>query len=346
MKVAIIGGGLFGIANAIKIKENFPTSKVEIFEKKNDILMGASGKNQFRWHRGYHYPRSQKTISECLNSYSEFKKYFGKAKIDSTNYYAIAKDNSRTSFDKYLKILTKNNLEFKVVKNESLNQKLIEGTVRVNEELINIEIVRKLSKKYLKTLGVKINLNKEVILNSKFKKNYDFVILSTYENNNHLLKFNNKNKFQLVEKIIVKTPKNFKKQSFVILDGNFMCIDPYQTSKFSVLGHVNKSIHKTLIDYRPRFEKEFNVLISNYHNSLKPFSKFNEIKKDFNNYFNGMKDLEYKSSFFVIRCTRPFKEKTDERLSEFFIKDNVISIFSGKWVSCFKIFEKVFEIIK
>ena len=76
MKFAIIGAGFFGLSIAIKIKEKYPNSLVSIFEKEKDILMGASGKNQFRCHLGYHYPRSEKTIQECKKSFREFNKYF------------------------------------------------------------------------------------------------------------------------------------------------------------------------------------------------------------------------------------------------------------------------------
>ena len=44
-------------------------------------------------------------------------------------------------------------------------------------------------------------------------------------------KVRKKMKFQLVEKIIVKTPASLKKKSYVIMDGKFMCIDPYENSK-------------------------------------------------------------------------------------------------------------------
>ena len=54
--------------------------------------MGASGKNQFRCHQGYHYPRSEKTIEECKKtSFNEFNKYFSGCYIKSENYYAISK---------------------------------------------------------------------------------------------------------------------------------------------------------------------------------------------------------------------------------------------------------------
>ena len=81
MKIAIIGGGFFGISAAIKIKEKYPDSIVSIYEMRNNLLLGASGKNQFRWHFGYHYPRSDETIKECKQSFKEFEKYYGQSKI-------------------------------------------------------------------------------------------------------------------------------------------------------------------------------------------------------------------------------------------------------------------------
>jgi len=113
LNFSVIGAGFFGLSVAIKIKEKYPRSQVTVFEKEKDILMGASGKNQFRCHLGYHYPRSEQTIEECKTSFNEFDKYFFGCYIKSKNYYAIAKKNSLTSFEKYLEILKKNKLNFK-----------------------------------------------------------------------------------------------------------------------------------------------------------------------------------------------------------------------------------------
>ena len=40
--------------------------------KENDILLGASKKNQLRFHLGYHYPRSVKTVDEIKKNYNQF----------------------------------------------------------------------------------------------------------------------------------------------------------------------------------------------------------------------------------------------------------------------------------
>ena len=37
-------------------------------KKKSKIFNGASSCNQFRFHSGYHYPRSQKTVNEINKS--------------------------------------------------------------------------------------------------------------------------------------------------------------------------------------------------------------------------------------------------------------------------------------
>ena len=50
MKIAIIGAGFFGLATALKLRESYKKADIQVFEKLNDILLGTSGKNQFRWH--------------------------------------------------------------------------------------------------------------------------------------------------------------------------------------------------------------------------------------------------------------------------------------------------------
>ena len=100
MNIAIIGSGFFGSTLALILSKKH---EVTLFEKKNDILQGASKVNQFRFHRGYHYPRSSKTIKEIKESYNEFIKFYGKNVFTPTkNYYAISKKGSKIRFDKYL----------------------------------------------------------------------------------------------------------------------------------------------------------------------------------------------------------------------------------------------------
>ena len=188
MKFCIIGAGFFGLSIAIKIKEKYPRAQVTVFEKEKEILMGASGKNQFRCHLGYHYPRSEQTIKECKTSFKEFNKYFSGCYIKSENYYAIAKKDSLTNFEKYLQILKKNKLSFRVCENNLLKKENIEGVINVEEKLINIYLIKKRFQRIINSLGIKIVCNKKIILDENFIKNYDNVFLCTYDNNNNNLK--------------------------------------------------------------------------------------------------------------------------------------------------------------
>ncbi len=344
MKFAIIGAGFFGLSIAIKIKEKYPNSLVSIFEKEKDILMGASGKNQFRCHLGYHYPRSEKTIQECKKSFREFNKYFSDCYIKSENYYAISKNNSLTNFEKYKEVLKKNKLNFKICEHDLLKKKNIEGTILAEEKLININLIKNRFKKIIKKNGIRIFFNKNINIEESFIQKFDKVFLCTYDNNNNNLKKINteKNKYyyQLVEKIITKTPKEFNNKSFVILDGPFMCIDPYYKNNLSILGSVKDSVIKSTLGKYHNFSRDFRNINSEYLHFL-PKLKFPKIKKKFENYFFGFENSEYYKSFLVVRCT--IKNINDERITKVSTSKNIFKVYSGKWISCM---ETANEIIK
>ena len=110
MKIAIIGGGIFGISCAIKLT---PENQVTIFEKNNDILQAASGSNQYRVHRGYHYPRSKDTVLGIISSENSFKKIFAESIIKNfDHYYCIAKENSLTNAQEFKDFCNEFKLEF------------------------------------------------------------------------------------------------------------------------------------------------------------------------------------------------------------------------------------------
>ena len=343
----IVGAGFFGVSIAIKIRENFNKSKVTICEKKENILLSASGKNQFRCHLGFHYPRSDRTIQECKKSFLDFDKYFNNTYLNTENYYAISNKNSKINFDNYLKSLNRNHLKYKIIKNDLLNQKTIQGSIKVDEKIISISLARRKLWKILKSLHVNINLNTEIFLNKNTFDNYDHVILCTYDQNNENLRnidFIEKQKYyyQLVEKIIVKPPKIFQNKSFVILDGPFLCIDPYEKKNYSILGSVRKSVIKSTNSKFYNFNKfpDINKYICENNN----LSLFLNIKKDFTKYFLNFEKTEYFKSFYVVRATK--KNKNDERITKIYQKNKLITVFSGKWVNCISTANKIVQMLK
>ena len=47
--------------------------------------------------------------------------------------------------------------------------------------------------------------------------------------------------YQLVEKILIKLPKFYANKSYVVIDGDYVCVDPFLGTKFHLLSDVKLS---------------------------------------------------------------------------------------------------------
>ena len=96
MKIAIIGGGFYGCYLAYNLIKD--KNKVTIFEKNKKILSEAAINNQYRLHKGFHYPRSTQTIKQTKQGANLFIKEFKKfVYFPKLNIYAVHK-NSNINF--------------------------------------------------------------------------------------------------------------------------------------------------------------------------------------------------------------------------------------------------------
>ena len=106
-KICIVGAGLFGTTLSLILSKN-KNFEIDIFEKNNDILCETSLKNQQRFHLGYHYPRSEKTVREIKKSSNDFTKFYGKNIFGKTNnIYGISDIESKLTYKQYSKIIKK-----------------------------------------------------------------------------------------------------------------------------------------------------------------------------------------------------------------------------------------------
>ena len=338
-KIAIIGGGLFGITTYIILKKN--GCDCTLFEKKRDLLLGASTNNLNRVHFGYHYPRDDKTVKQSYKGYINFKKLFKEAIIKNfKNYYLIA-EKSKVNLKSYLKFCKRNKLEFdEITKNRigfTLNK--IEGGIKVKEPIYDWNLIKKKTKSILKKLKKnKINLNEEVIdikKSAKFKlisnkKNYDFDIIidASYEQSNTLIKnFKNlsEKKYQLVV-VFEFIPKNFKKMGLALMDGNFFSFLPKGKENKHLLYHVKHSIIRESV--RKEYPIKWNK-ISNYKSVIQKSKKL--ILRDFRNYFPDLQILITKNMYINPRVLLKNVEKNDRRISRINeITKNYFQIFSAK----------------
>lgn len=347
MKIAVIGGGIFGITTAITLAKEHD---VDLFEKNNDILKSASGSNQYRVHRGYHYPRSPETVLGIIKSENSFKQVFSKAIVnDYEHYYCISNKNSLTSAEKFITFCNEFNLKIEKTELECIDNNSIDLCVRVKESVYDPIKLKKLSMEMLKNNNVIIHLNSNV--SEKVFDEFDKIVICTYVNINSLLNnfptLQREYQFELCEKPVVKLPKSFENKSIVVMDGPFMCIDPLANTNLHLLCNVTHEIHQTNVGKFYEIKNEYNHLLDNgiiENPSHSNYEKFIESSLEF---FPEIKNAEYVGSMFTIRAVPPRADDTDERPTLVTkINEKIISIFSGKITTCVEAANQVKTIIE
>ena len=329
-KALVVGGGIFGSTAAVSLANN--GYDVEIHEKQSDIMMCASNINQYRLHKGYHYPRSSDTALECNNGLKTFKRKYEQSVLNGSieHYYCIASEDSLISSEEYLEFLDEHRLNYKIVdsiKNTDL-------TVKVEEELFDSQVLRHSVKKKLFANNINIKINHES--DKKSFNLYDVIIFATYSNINQYLNKKINYQFEVCEKPVVKLSDRYKNKSIVVMDGPFMCLDPYGTTDYHVLGNVVHAIHETNIGTAPIIK---NKKLSNYINKgiiyqpdITNIDKFIETGEKF---FDDFSNLEHIGSMFTVRAVLKDREHDDARPT--LVEkhgDNMFTLFSGKIDTC------------
>lgn len=328
-KVLVVGGGIFGTTASVALATS--GFNVTLHEELDSIMKCASDINQYRLHRGYHYPRSKSTAQECLDGLKSFKRKYGASVVNGNvnHFYAISSRDSMVSKEEYLKFLYEMGLEYNV--NEPFNG--TDLTVEVGEELFDSEKLRVQVTQKMKGAGVNVILNKHTT--KEDFDDYDYVVIATYAKINELLDESIQYQYEVVEKPVVKLPKEYKNKSVVVMDGPFMCLDPYKDG-YHVLGHVEHAIHSTNVgDYPMVLNKHIVGYLNNgvIHNpKVTKINKFIEAGMEF---FEDFDKLEHIGSMFTVRTVLAHREHDDARPTIVTQEaHNVYTIFSGKIGTC------------
>lgn len=316
MKIAIIGAGWFGCHIASKLKKK---NDVDLYETKRQILSATSSYNTNRLHHGFHYPRSKKTRSQCVNNFNLFKKEYPNicTKIKK-NIIAIHK-KSKVSLKNYKVILKKSGLPFKELKKNHLGLKNIDGSILCDEELIRHDLANKELKKRLK--GVKFYLNYKV---KKFKNNfigqkkYDWIIDCTANS----IKDNFDNVY-FEPRITLVYKSKLKSFALMLMDGKFWCIYPRGKNCYTLGSVIYSRISKPTKKLENAKKKIIQFSNRKILNRKNKFEK--QVEKDFPEF---KKHFTY-YKFFKSICSL-YVSKTDNRPLLIKRKNRVISILGGK----------------
>lgn len=338
-KIVIIGAGIHGCFLASYLsKYNF---KIYLLDKNNSICKGTSASTHNRANRGYHYPRSQLTMLECMQSYDFFKKNYRNFLEEIDSYYCIEK-TSKVNFKKYQDIFKKSKLYYKKInKNTFIKPNLIEGIIKAQEGCFNHYKIIKFLSKQLNRNNIHKKFNFElkdvqlddsnIVFKSKNKKlklnNLSCIVNTTYDNSNAILKLFNIKSFKKYLYQNTEIPVVFSKKKFpgiTVMDGPYATIMPY----------AGKKNHYLLYDVE---------------NSIINVSKINKINKKKNNitnykkiilklkkYINFVDEFKYKHSLYGSRPI-PVNSKGDDRSTKIQINKindlKIFSVFEGKYIS-------------
>ena len=342
-KVAVVGGGIFGCTTAWKLaKDGYD---VTLYEKNENIITQASSINQYRLHRGYHYPRSKETATQSQWGESSFIKEYGNSIINGEveHYYCIAKEDSKVDAKQYWTFLNEMNLPYIEKELDFIDKNVVDLTVKVNEFLFDSNKLREICWDKLNTYNVNVVLNTEYV-----DSDCELVINTTYANLNQLLPTEKQRdyQFELCEKPVIKLPKQYKNKSVVIMDGPFMCIDPLGDTGLHVMGNVVHAIHSTNIGKFPKYDEKFDELLNKgivKNPSITNIDKFIHSAKKF---FVDIDKVKHIGSMFTFRTVLPNRDKDDARptLVEKPM-DTMFNVFSGKIGTCVNAAEEVLEYI-
>jgi hypothetical protein len=337
-KCAVVGGGIYGVTVATKLKVS--GYDVVLYEADGQILNRASGINQYRLHRGYHYPRSSETIESCKTNEDSFIKYYNQSIVngDIKHYYSIASDESLVTAQEYLTTLDDAGLPWAIV--DPLPN--CDLTIEVDEKLYDPNTLRMLCEKRLYGNGVDVKLNDKV---NKIT-GYKHVVYTTYSSLNDFSDEKQDYQFELCEKPILKLPKKYKGKSIVIMDGPFMCFDPFSDTEYHLAGNVVHAIHASNIGEKPNIPPVYKEYLNKGLIENPKYTNIDRFIESAKKFFPEIEKSEHIGSMYTIRTVLPYKDKTDERPTIVTKQNDDYILFSSKIGNCVNAASKVIDMIK
>lgn len=325
--VAVVGGGVFGTSAAIQLAKS--GLQITLFEREDDLFKCASGINQYRVHRGYHYPRSKETAASCDKDAELFKRSFRSSiEEDHQAYYAIASKDSFITSDEYKEFLEEQNLQYEITE----NLKGCALTVKVTECLYNPSKLKAVIFERLQSLDVNISLNTDFKW-ATFRNKFSHCVLATYSESG---RFSDESyQFEVCEKPLVRLSSQYKGKSVVVMDGPFMCFDPFEGGDMHVLGNVEHAIHSRNTGKTAVIPKQLASYLNSGVIKDPKVTNFPKFLETYERFFGDTLEIEHIGSMYTVRTVLPNRDYDDARPT--IVKENdttSIQIFSGKVVNC------------
>lgn len=208
--------------------------------------------------------------------------------------------------------------------------------MRVEEARIDPHALRDRCERELADSGVDLRLGTHVEDPAALEERY--AVVAAYAALNDLLDGHgslvDRYKFELYEKPVVDLPRAFSDTSVVVMDGPFMCFDPYGRTGHFLLGNVVHSIHDRQVGLEPSFDDRYETLVdAGLVESPEP-TNVDAILASGSEFFPRLTEAEHLGSLFTVRAVPACVEDTDERPTVVEREGDVVKLFSGKLGTC------------
>lgn len=331
--VAVVGAGVFGISAALKL--NDAGLAATLYEREDDMLKCASSINQYRLHRGYHYPRSMETALSASAGTVSFLQEYPCRSPARRQYYAVAAMGSLTDDAQFLAFMDQAGLAHKREDLDIIRPNSVAATYRVMEELFDPVQLKAICQKKLGQAGIAALYNR--CFTPEDIDRYDYVVNAAYANLNYLLEdsLQRDYQFELCEKPVVQLPDSYRGIGVVVCDGLFNCIDPFGTTPYHLMGNVVHAIHSSNTGRYPEIPPGFGGLLNRGVIEHPPITNIDKFLESAGKFFIDIDKAIHIGSMFTVRAVLPDREHDDARPSIVTKHtDSFYSLFSGKISTC------------
>lgn len=334
-RVAVVGGGLFGVTIAVALANS--NCSVDLFERAPRLLHQSTAKNLFRLHAGYHYPRSPATGRESLDGRAAFLSMFGDALAEPIDhYYAIASTGSLTTPEAFLDHCDALGLGWEIALPPMLKRDAVSLCVRVAEDVVDINRVRDKCYSLLDAAGVTVHTGtapgREVL------DRFGLRVLATYAGNGQILEQLGypppEYQYELCEVVAAEVPQ-LPRHSFVVMDGPFISLMPESGHDRFLAYDVDHSVH--LRETTRCFELPEHLAALAEHGLVTSpsTSVAASIFASMGRFIAFEAAPSHVGSYFVVRPVLPHADDTDARPTVVrWIDDATVTVLSGKLGTC------------
>lgn len=356
-RVAIIGGGIFGVSAALELRD---FCEVTVFERNSELMQEGSFVNCYRHHMGHHYPRSDNTVKDIQNSRNDFEsKYKEALRTGYPAYYSLAKEDSKVTSAEFIEFCHRNKLPCNTgFPDESiLDRDLIQLSVKVSEPVYHFPtlkraVVEQLSASGTITVRKSSNVTNYTLLKNGNKRleysdldsekksdEFDYVVNATYANINNFTKALGFPKYpirvDIAEVLVIELP--IDPVSVTVIDGPFVSLVPTGNKNEFTLYHVTESILDRYVPDDGLIKPVSSVLKSNAEAIIQESMKYLPI----------LKLAKVKESRITHRGVIAGHEHDDARVSEVISHGfGCWSVLSGKILSSVSLAKKIAKEIK